>query len=813
MAETRTLIKVFLGSPGDLSDERKAAKAVVDDVNSELSKGLACHVELVGWEDTLPGMGRPQEIINRELDGCDVFVGMIWKRWGTPPGGDYTSGFEEEFYRAVRRHESDGQPAIHMFFKEIDPQLLEEPGPTIRRVREFRDKVFSERKLLAGTFLDKAEFEKKLRKCVIAHLIKLKEEKAEAAEQKLPQVDATSVPTASGDPAKTIVESPFGEEGLSFLRDLAQQSEQGSIQSPMLPAQIARLRLLGTIVGVPSNDVASLGSHDANLIFKHRDLLSLGHSEEIGLFDAGLDHFSNENAPIWHWLAVTDAHKAYLLQVTTVVGPTHRRVNALKAMCTIAMPLEDLDAFRRDTLVKRWLDDEESSIRVAALNYLSEFGLPSDMRDIRQEYEKNETQTNSAAVEALLKISARNDRLETLTLLQELQPANIDEDFIADVFKHNAEFDDAILESLLSHRNVIARKEAFIVLQGRHKLDLKRVEPLLNDPDAELRLWALLECTRQGRTYSLDEAKSILVRPSKGGVFSVGASTDREGEAALDNFKREAALTMSSDEAEAASSVDIFDQNAFFAFVLKDYKRRADLIREAISDRFAARFSMLLNNHVARFGSSETTEKIRGLEDWLCTKFRREALDIVCGKKSANDISLVRTTLQDSALDFSPVDLEYLSKFGQWADVKLILEILKRRSRGASALSLFSPVDGKYELASKAILKLGRGRLSEIVQLDLSGRLLSQLIKDAPDNAFSRLSPESIGELLRSKHDDVRKNCAIKCIKTFSSKKLRELLKAHFSSDTYFYNVVHWLDLGTSCSREVALRCALRMGF
>lgn len=77
MAGTRGFVKVFLASPGDLAEERKAAKVIVDDFNSQLADALGYQVELVGWEDTLPGAGRPQAIINRDLDGCDLFVGML----------------------------------------------------------------------------------------------------------------------------------------------------------------------------------------------------------------------------------------------------------------------------------------------------------------------------------------------------------------------------------------------------------------------------------------------------------------------------------------------------------------------------------------------------------------------------------------------------------------------------------------------------------------------------------------------------------------------------------------------------------------
>jgi hypothetical protein len=82
MATTRKLLKVFLASPGDLAEEREIAKQVVDEFNSLHSDVFEFHVELVGWEDTVSVFGRPQATINKELERCEYFVGLMWKRWG-----------------------------------------------------------------------------------------------------------------------------------------------------------------------------------------------------------------------------------------------------------------------------------------------------------------------------------------------------------------------------------------------------------------------------------------------------------------------------------------------------------------------------------------------------------------------------------------------------------------------------------------------------------------------------------------------------------------------------------------------------------
>ena len=52
MAGTLRIVKVFLGSPGDLDPEREAAKEEIDNFNRLWSEDFGYHVQLVRWEDT-----------------------------------------------------------------------------------------------------------------------------------------------------------------------------------------------------------------------------------------------------------------------------------------------------------------------------------------------------------------------------------------------------------------------------------------------------------------------------------------------------------------------------------------------------------------------------------------------------------------------------------------------------------------------------------------------------------------------------------------------------------------------------------------
>ena len=77
----RRVLTVFLASPGDVVEERQIAKKVVEQVNRVVRPELRWEIELLGWEDTLPSFGRPQQIINRDIV---VKVRRMPPQWALP---------------------------------------------------------------------------------------------------------------------------------------------------------------------------------------------------------------------------------------------------------------------------------------------------------------------------------------------------------------------------------------------------------------------------------------------------------------------------------------------------------------------------------------------------------------------------------------------------------------------------------------------------------------------------------------------------------------------------------------------------------
>lgn len=809
MAESRRLVKVFLASPNDLSDERKSSKIVVDEFNALLAEEFGYQVELVGWEDTVSVFGRPQATINRELERCELFVGLMWKRWGTPPSvtGPYSSGFEEEFKRSVERRISDGRPEISLLFKEISPEFLRDPGDELKKVLDFQNQLIAAKTILFEKFIDIRDFEMKFRRCITTYIRKLRAEEQSkiSGRSQAPTIEDEKQQTAKD--GNDAVETPLSVEGAKFLREFIAKTERDNEREPIEGVEIARFRLLTSIVGSHGNDEYSLGVHDANLIFSKGNHFKLGRSELYGLVDSGLDHFNYKNVPLWHWFAAIDGFPKNDLPYYTLNGPIQRRVNALTAMQLISELVPSDATFNHDYFLNNWFaKDATSALRSAALSYLGEFGLSTDLTIIRQEIDRNDNQTINAANEVFIRINLRESRERAILSLYELQPTTINQSLLAALFDHEDTLSRDMLLDGVGHRNAAVRRIIVELLCKRRSLPINIAEQLLTDSDAAVRYSALTSLIESGRAYSDAEAKNILVTPSENrGSGVLSAILDSTGEDCWLQLRQQRLRSLKDKELEMVCAEDSFlDRVPSFILEERQFKQRSKDLRRAVDDRYKEQFDKWLRTMEEKYAwSADLLEKARGLEGYIRKDLTRKALDVICRKAEPQDLGLVREALKSGFVDYSSADVEYLRKFGEWEDIPLIIDSLKRPETRRS--SLLSPLlnDNKYQIVARAIYALGQARLSELLVMQTPNQLLTCLIRITSDKAFRCLSDVSITLLFRSKDDEIRKSAALKCVRALPRRRIAKLLNDYLSGDEYrYYNVVHWLDFGISIPRE-----------
>lgn len=821
MAEIRKLVKVFLASPGDLSDERKVAKSVVDEINNLFAEIYDCHVELIGWEDTQPGFGRPQAIINRDLERCELVVGMMWKRWGTPPdnSSQYTSGFEEEFSISLNRREKEGRPEISLLFKEIAQEFLIDPGDDLKKVLEFKKKIIEEKRILFGNFSTINEFEKKFRGCIANYLKTIHTKELEQVSDQSQTPTTKSESPQKPKPNSSAPQTPLSPEGAKFLREFITKTESDSNSDSkdesLAAVEIARFRLLSSLVGGQANDVRYLGTHDANLLYGERDNFTFGQVEINGLLACGLHHYINENTPLWYWLAKTGGFKN--LSFFSILGPsTKQRVGALKAMSLISEPLRIDQTLKRKLYIKKWLDEGVNvDLKVAALGYLAHCGITEDLPAIREEFNRNDNQTISAAVNAILRISLRNDRQNILSILYDLQPVSISQDVISAIFDRPETFTSESLLNIVEHRSIEVRRIVVGLLCKRNDLSNEISIRLLGDSDAKVRYEALKLLKKNGRTFSDAEVKNILVLPSSPlGLNAVRGKPDTDSEGYWIDYQLEQLNSLNIKELELKANeniYDVFTRYAYFVLAERRFKRYAGDIRNMIDDQYEKEFSRIIQQWPKKLPEEEDLiKKVKDLEVFLRKKHARRALDIICRKGDQVDLDRVRASIKCGFVDYSELDIEYLREFGGWEDIQLIIDLLIRPEGGLAINFLASSEHNKkYQNAAQVIYALGKTRLDELLSISMPSQLLPFLINEIPEKVIWELSDKSIILLLQSTDEKVRKVAILKLIVALPKARLIKLLTDYVTgAESIYYNVVHWLDFGIAVPRKRTILAA-----
>jgi hypothetical protein len=153
MPKSVIAFRCLIISPSDVTDERHAAREVVDRFNGLVGEELGVRFDPVMWElHGIPDMsGAPQNVINRQLvDSCDIGVAMFWSRLGTPTA-EHESGSVEEIDRLLQ----SGRRVLVYLKNAPIPQAnlnLSELTRLSTKLNDYRQNG------LLGTFADLATF-------------------------------------------------------------------------------------------------------------------------------------------------------------------------------------------------------------------------------------------------------------------------------------------------------------------------------------------------------------------------------------------------------------------------------------------------------------------------------------------------------------------------------------------------------------------------------------------------------------------------------------------------------------------------------
>jgi hypothetical protein len=160
-------VRIFLGSPGDVPNERRLVRKVLHELNEVVGREKNVFFDLYESGQAYPTYGPDgQEAINQQLLGdmrnYDIVLIIMWNRIGSPTPRDI-SGTVEEFHRAVAARKRRKKPDIWLFFRTGAPSSKVKIDPAQQKqVTKFKQQIRG--KGLFREFQGPAEYEETLRK-------------------------------------------------------------------------------------------------------------------------------------------------------------------------------------------------------------------------------------------------------------------------------------------------------------------------------------------------------------------------------------------------------------------------------------------------------------------------------------------------------------------------------------------------------------------------------------------------------------------------------------------------------------------------
>jgi len=828
MTETRRIIRVFLASPGDLQDERKAVPRVVEELNVILANRLGYQVELVGWEDTVSKYGRPQQIINLEVDRCDLFIGMMWKKWGTPPdnNGDYTSGFHEEFERATGRREASQKPEISLFFKEIDDEFLADKGPDLTRVLDFRNGIISRKSVLYQPFNSLHQIESLTRKCIADFLFCIRENELDEASSDSGKVRIDDNPGSSSGNLDD--SSPISSEGFGFLEGFIHRIRDRKNYDTLSPCEIARFRLLANSVSKGGNDEQRLGAHDINILFDHRNQLDLGKTEITSLITFGFQNLHYENIPLWFWYS-HDMHASIDHTIwSSLIGQNDDvKTGAIKVLTMLRTKLADgsMNHLNEKLLFSSWFSEKSSTrVKTAALDYTGICGCLEDVEVVRAEYELNVNDTSRKSLETMVRLLHRTGEVGSAEkLILNTQFDTMNRALLHEVLGDLSGVEIGQLREGLNHRNSDVRLRALTALGDRDQVTTETVKKCCLDNNAKIRFEALCIRESKGEMIPEDEVKKILVQPKKqpflGSLLSAAparslSDSDSEGEEYFGQYQFSRLYKLSEKKLlESAGEALPLDDMAYFVLAEKYFSKHAAELRRNVDDSFQEYFEQGIQRARDLRGNAESDGligRVLGLEDQARRILTRRALDILCKKNKTEDRGRIRKNLQSGYAGASTSDARYLEKKGKWCDIQLLVQAEAPKSN-KSILSLpDANAKGYLDAVARAVYVIGRNSFSELLDIAPSLLITERILAMCSVSVFRTITDTALFMLLNHKVASIRKATAMLAVQAFPKRRTTDVLNEYIKGDAYrYYNVIHWLDLGASMSRHESSRIVM----
>lgn len=778
---------MFLASPNDVKVERAIAAEIILRMNRITGRNLGIQLELLRWEDVQPGFGRPQSVINSMVDECDLFIGLLWERWGQSTG-EFSSGFQEEFERAKNRREVTGTPEIWLFLKELSDEKLSDPGEQLRKVLEFREVQRQSNQLLFKEFPDADRWEKMLYDFLLEYILNLN---GAAGSSFGSEEIATSTAALVNSPLHRHLAEGHPDvprqlqNAVSNLGD-ALGDDNPSLDLADVPTEFDLVRtylLLQTLMSRRYTG-AVLGTHEVNLLYKSRRDLELTALERGEIFRCILADNDDAN-PGWFLLKTQEIEplETKLLTFANADSLDAIKVKALRLLAATnkSLPLVDWKLLP--------LNDESWLVRRAALDVLKSQTSDSPLQFIEDfcVHEGASAEIAEARFEILVQFDPGR-ALAELTGKDEY--VSVKE--LALFREKTKEIGENVLLNGLQSSDEGIKFLCLTELVSRGSLPTESAQNLLEDSSKRVRSMALLSLARKAMIADARAIRSVLKDDEEasssslyGGFAEILKGTDGQIEGEELVLILYSALPID-DVVAALSWFSVDGSLAYRALYLRNFDGVVKNIRADLAEGFARIREESKSLVLKRHGQDVLKQIISGFEEFnsfIKSQFEEAALISLSSQPIESDAQFAKVHLKSNSSATQLAAIEILDKVGKPGDSDQLLEI-------------FQTTYGEAKLkAATAALKLSGN------PLPLARKLLEAGDGSVTRMAFEWLRRRSDSEVmdifksnLHHSNADDRLRSVLYLQDHLEPNELENLLNEYVRGGTYFYNVVTWFD-------------------
>lgn len=770
----RNILSVFVASPSDLSAERKALRGVIERFNKINGRRIGWQIELLGWEDTLASFSRPQALINKDVENCDLFIGMLWKRWGTD-SGDYSSGFEEEFTIARNRRLNSDRPEIWMLFKRVEDELHKDPGEQLKKTLDFKTKLTESKELLFKEFENEDHFINLVFDDLMAYVLDIYTNGLQSIGTS--ETESSTVKTTKNErvePLSTCNEK--NDQLIEVFSKLTKCLGDGK-ETEIDYWERVRAHLSTTALFSESHIGEVWGVHEANLAYFKRKEWNLTFNEWWFLIRTYFGETSNV-VPGWFWLSGKDISEIEGILFSLSEHDRNANVRKGALLC-----LAQSNTCPPLGLISKLLQDKDQKVVIACLELLRFCKDINALKLLEPLLNHSTEEVKDLALSAYIDLLYLHEPEKSFLVLKDKSKV-VTKAYRLSGEELNLKISNTSLISAVFEAAPRVREFASAYLSKIGALDKKISQQILKDPDSLVRRIGFEWLLKNGENFSLSDISMLFPRPkTRSSLLSLNAPEITEDDIVPLVLSKKSTVELEDlvdfysghgdDAYEALASIHT---NYVVARLRSDLKDHFESLKNKSIDKMKAQYGEKASIYLGQY-TQETEEYVRD-------RFTSSAIKGIAKLDDKSNIDIAREYI--GRLKYGMADdscISIIEKYGDTTDIERLLNVAKKTygSTKERAVSVAIKLSNNQDKIIRELVKFEDKIISKIAADQMSSLVLENRIALAK-------------ELLYSENDKVRLSAAGIISKDLAINDLELVLNNYMEKPSYYYNVVYSLD-------------------